>query len=239
MTEINWWNWYYIAAILTVIFVPTIIRLGCRLHCQERHRQIYKKIKKESMIFLIRAAIIASTFSIFTRDEPVPHWTIITSDITFITLLLIISIRVINIIFDEITETNQKSEHALNLVKTLIKVFLTVIAAGLIFEELGYRLTTLVASLGIGGLAVTLAARELLSNILGLIIILWQRPFVVGDMIEIGVKRGQVLNIGLRRFEIQQENGNIVSVPNQKVMSDFVSQLTSTKTKKDNPVFLK
>ena len=234
MTEINWWNWYYIAVILTALFTPAIMRLGCRLHCRDRHGQIYAKIKKESMIFLIRATVIASAFSIFTRDEPVPQWAVVTSDIIFITLLLIISIRAVNIVFDEIVSANQKSKHVLNLAKTLVKVLFAIVATGLVFEELGYRLTTLVASLGIGGLAVTLAARELLSNILGLIIILWEKPFSVGDCIEIGVKRGQVMKIGLRRFTIYQENGDLLSVPNQKVMSDFIGHIDLPLHKKNN-----
>jgi MscS family membrane protein len=69
--------------------------------------------------------------------------------------------------------------------------------------RLGLPTYSLVGGLGIGGLAIALAGREALSNLIGTIVILLDRPFKIGDYVLIGDKiQGTVLNIGLRSTRI-------------------------------------
>lgn len=84
--------------------------------------------------------------------------------------------------------------------------------------RLGLPTYSLVTGLGVGGLAVALAGREALSNLIGTIAILLDQPFKVGDFIVLGDgDRGTVTQIGLRSTRIRTRDGILVSIPNANV----------------------
>ncbi|MFH0959581.1 MAG: mechanosensitive ion channel family protein [Pseudomonadota bacterium] len=84
--------------------------------------------------------------------------------------------------------------------------------------RLGLPTYSLVGGLGIGGLAIALAGREALSNLIGTIVIPLDRPFKMGDYVLIGDKvQGTVLNIGLSSTRVYTLNGRFVSIPNANV----------------------
>lgn len=86
----------------------------------------------------------------------------------------------------------------------------------------GYSVSAVLAGLGIGGLALALAAQDAVANIFGGIIILTQSPFKVGDKITIGGNTGWVLNIGLRATIIQNWYGHVITVPNKSFTDSHV-----------------
>ena len=84
--------------------------------------------------------------------------------------------------------------------------------------SLGLPTYSIVTGLGIGGLAIALAGRDALSNLIGTVMILLDRPFKLGDYILLGNGvQGSVTEIGLRSTRILTLNGLLVSVPNSKV----------------------
>ena len=100
-------------------------------------------------------------------------------------------------------------------VVTVVVVVITALSLG---ARLGLPTYSLVAGLGIGGLAVALAGRETLSNVIGTITILLDQPFKLGDFIVPGEKdRGTVTEIGLRSTRIKTTDGILVSIPNSSV----------------------
>jgi MscS family membrane protein len=92
----------------------------------------------------------------------------------------------------------------------------------LIVGNLGYNISSLLAGLGVGGLAFALAAQETLSNGLGSIAILTDQPFTIGDYVEIEGTSGTVVGIGLRSTQIQTIDQNIVTIPNKLTSSTKV-----------------
>lgn len=97
------------------------------------------------------------------------------------------------------------------------QVFFYVIAVLLVLQNLGYNVAGLLAGLGIGGLAVALAAKETLANLFGSIAVLMDRTFQVGDTIKQGDITGVVEKIGLRSTKVRTPEGYVVSIPNQVV----------------------
>lgn len=85
--------------------------------------------------------------------------------------------------------------------------------------RLGLPTYSLVAGLGIGGLAVALAGQETLSNLIGTVMILLDKPFKLGDFVVLGEggDLGTVAAIGLRSTRIRTRDGILVSIPNSKV----------------------
>jgi len=101
------------------------------------------------------------------------------------------------------------------------KIIIWALAILLIAGNLGYNITSLLAGLGVGGLAFALAAQETLSNAFGSLSILSDQPFKVGDWIKLGDVQGSVLEVGLRSTRIKTIDNKIVSIPN-KITADSV-----------------
>ncbi|MFH1114957.1 MAG: mechanosensitive ion channel family protein [Pseudomonadota bacterium] len=98
----------------------------------------------------------------------------------------------------------------------------TVIVVGVMMVNLGARLGlptySLITGLGIGGLAVALAGREALSNIIGTIMIILDRPFKLGDYINLTEgERGEVVHVGLRSTRIRTRDDILISIPNSVI----------------------
>ena len=86
---------------------------------------------------------------------------------------------------------------------------------------------TLIALTASAGIAVGFAAQDILKNIFGGIMIIFDRPFQVGDKIQIGNHYGEVLNIGLRTVRIVTADDSIVSIPNSELVNQSVSNSNS------------
>lgn len=108
------------------------------------------------------------------------------------------------------------SNELLPLIRRTASVVLYFIALSIILKTFGVDITALVATAGVASLAVALAAQDTLSNMLGGIMILVDRPFRVGDVVELtDGRKGTVAEIGLRSTRIRQFDGNALVVPNK------------------------
>ncbi len=103
--------------------------------------------------------------------------------------------------------------------KTL-RVFIVIIGGIIILQNLTeLKIGPLMASLGIGGLAVALAARDSIANFFGTLTILFDKPFQVGERIVIDNYDGVVESVGFRSSRIRTLTGHLVSIPNEKVVN--------------------
>ena len=102
---------------------------------------------------------------------------------------------------------------------TLFKI-LTVIF-GLLFwlNNIGVNITTVLAGLGVGGLAVALALQKPLEDMMGALTIFTQAPIRVGDFVRYGAEMGTVEDIGLRTTRLRTLTNTVVSVPNARIAS--------------------
>lgn len=125
-----------------------------------------------------------------------------------------VAVQVIRALDGRIDVVNQTMIIAINQVlKALIVVFAFVV----IMQEWGYDMNGLLAGLGIGGLAVALAAQETLSHLVGYVAILADSPFEVGDYIIADEVSGIVEHIGFRSTTIRSLDQSVVYVPNNTI----------------------
>lgn len=99
---------------------------------------------------------------------------------------------------------------------TVTKTFIVITITLLWFENLGFHATTLLAGLGIGGLAVALAAQKTVENIIGAITLYTSAPVKIGDLCKFGAKFGVIEEIGLRATRIRTLDRSVIYVPNAK-----------------------
>ncbi len=105
----------------------------------------------------------------------------------------------------------------LNLILSITKGTIFLIAVLLFLVKLGVNITGLLASLGIGGLAVALAAQDTLSNFFGLIKIIFDESFSQGDWIQTSDVEGTVVEIGFISTKIRTFDNAMITVPNAKL----------------------
>lgn len=89
----------------------------------------------------------------------------------------------------------------------IVNVFIWVIGLVFLFDNMGYNVTTVITGLGIGGIAVALAAQNILGDLFNYFVIFFDRPFETGDFIVIDDKSGTVDYIGLKTTRVQSING--------------------------------
>jgi len=123
-------------------------------------------------------------------------------------------------------------DHLLPIVRKLIKFVIWAITLIMIISKFGYDVSSLVAGLGIGGLAFALAAKDLLGNLFGGVAILADKPFKLRDRIKIGDIDGVVSEIGMRTMQIKTFGGTIITVPNSKVVDSVVENVTKEKARR-------
>lgn len=106
----------------------------------------------------------------------------------------------------------------LSLLKKALNVIIIIAAALMALAQTGMEITPLIASLGIAGIAAALAAQELLSNVFGAIAILMDKPYKIGDRIELSTgELGDVVDIGMRSTRIRTLDNRIIIIPNSDI----------------------
>ncbi|WBO84221.1 mechanosensitive ion channel family protein [Hymenobacter yonginensis] len=111
--------------------------------------------------------------------------------------------------------------------KDLMKVLIIVLAfLGILGRVFGVDVTALIGGLGIGGLAVAFAAKESLENLIASFTIFLDRPFAVGDLVEVGGVAGTVEKVGFRSTRLRTAEKSYVTVPNKSMIDKPLDNLS-------------
>ncbi|MEI7729493.1 MAG: mechanosensitive ion channel family protein [Verrucomicrobiota bacterium] len=107
-----------------------------------------------------------------------------------------------------------------------LKWAIVVVAVLMTLQNLDINVTSILASLSIGGLAFGLAAQDTIANLFGAVSIALDKPFKVGDVVKLQDLEGVVERIGLRSTRIRNWEGHLVSVPNKTMMNAIITNIT-------------
>ena len=112
------------------------------------------------------------------------------------------------------------------LIRKTVRVVIVIIVGLYVAESVsGQPMSTIIAGLGLGGLAFALAAQDSIKNFFGSVMILLDKPFTVGDRISIDGFDGPVEEVGFRSTKIRTLTGHVVTVPNEKMVSSTVENI--------------
>ena len=184
---------------------------------------------------LILAEVMVYAGISVTLREPIKRFTDIASWVATTWLLL----RVIDSIFTRAVNLSYKKNYTervsiLGLMRKVVKALLLIFAVIVIFGNLGFDLTTGIAALGVGGLALALGAQKTIENLVGSVVVVADSPVRIGDYCSFGNQAGTVIDIGIRSSRVRTLNRTIVTVPN----SDFSSMQIENYTSRDMFHFL-
>lgn len=157
----------------------------------------------------------------------------------FIGWLIFQAISTIQILIDIIAakyidkqEDQGETKLAVDTLKLIAKIGLWVMGGLLILSNLGIQVTSLVAGLGIGGIAVALAVQNVLGDLLSSFSIYFDKPFKIGDFIIVGDKMGTVEKIGIKTTRIKALQGEEIVIPNAKLTSEVIQNFKKMKKRR-------
>ena len=110
--------------------------------------------------------------------------------------------------------TQAVSYSVLPLGRQILKLAIFLIAILSVLSAWGYNTTAILAGIGVGGIAIALAAQKTIEDLFGGVSVISDRPVLVGDVCRFGDRTGTVMHIGLRSTRIRTADRTVVSVPN-------------------------
>lgn len=216
------------ALLLTLFRVPMWLYRRLKHNAEDR---IWKERYSKPVLLLV--SIFVNGFLTFFLGIPLPHrgyyFRVLT--VLFLAGLGWLGLRVIETTFERVRTRAVASGYAsttsyLLLSQRLIRVLAVIVVALLIFGSLGFETKTALAGLGIGGLAIALAAQKTLENLLGGVSLLVDNVVRVGDVCRIGTQVGTVTDIGLRSIAIRTIEQTNITIPNGMLASQQFENLT-------------
>lgn len=162
-----------------------------------------------------------------------PEWkTFLTQPIRFLVgysliLLLYQLLDIFEIYLAKFIKTEKDALHrqVIPYFKRILKVLIAVVAVLVVLQNAGFNVTALLASLGIGGVAIALGAKETLTDIFGGLTIIVDKPFSVGDWIVCNDMEGTVMDIGFRSTQLKTFYDSVITVPNSVIADSVIDNL--------------
>ena len=127
--------------------------------------------------------------------------------------------------------------NATAIIRVLVSVALFAIAIIVILDNLGVNVTALVAGLGIGGIAIGLAAQGIFSDLFAALAILFDRPFRKGDTVRYGTTTATVERIGLKTTRLRAMTGEQVVMANTKLLENEIHNLNEASQRRQTLLF--
>jgi MscS family membrane protein len=122
------------------------------------------------------------------------------------------------------------------LIRKSTKVVIVIAGVLLVLQNLEVNVMSLVAGLGIGGLAVALAAKDSIANLFGSVMIFTDRPFSIGDWIKVESVEGRIEEVGFRSTKIRTLADTVVVLPNARFMEATIENFSARRARRIHSV---
>lgn len=221
--------WVWIALVLAAAILSLVSRLLSRGAIAvaspiiKRYAKTLQTYRLHAFTEPLRLLLSVAVFRIF-MEEVAPSALLRNYLLNLIALLVVLGItslamRGVDVISDRVISRLHPGQRAVSysllpLFSRFIKICLFIIAVLIVLERWGYPTSTIIAGVGVGGLALALAAQKTIENLFGSISVILDRPVLVGDFCKFGDQVGTVEDIGLRSTRIRTLDRTVVTIPN-------------------------
>ena len=127
---------------------------------------------------------------------------------------------------------NQGRPGALVLLRpvgTALKLLVTISAVLIYLDNLGVNITTVLAGLGVGGIAIALALQRPMEDLLGAVTLYTEQPIRVGDFCRVGTETGTIEEIGLRTTRLRTLANTVIAIPNGRLATEAIDNFSARK----------
>jgi MscS family membrane protein len=221
--------WTWIALVLLALLLSLISRLLSRITIAiatpiaKRYAKSLHAYRLEAFTEPLRLLLAVAVFRA-CMEALAPSALLRSYLLNLMALLVVLGIaslamRIVDVISDRVTSRLDFRQRALSysvipLFVRFVKICLFCIAVLIVLERWGYPTSTIIAGVGVGGLAIALAAQKTIENLFGSISVIMDRPVLVGDFCKFGTQLGTVEDIGLRSTRLRTLDRTVVTIPN-------------------------
>ncbi len=233
------WRYLLIAIVIVIVFMAIrqiggfLANLTIVLRASEESMRL--RLLLEAAIWPVRLLLLS--LAVYVVKEflffPPPAEQIANTIINVLTTLAVVLFlyRLIELLVFELTKFAEREDNLLDksfvhMMRLIARIIVVVIGAIYLLRAIsGKPLSALLAGLGIGGLALALAAQDTLKNFFGSIMIMLDKPFTVGQRIMSSGYDGTIEEIGFRSTRLRTLTGHLVTIPNEKMATDSVENI--------------
>ena len=238
-----WFSLVLVAAILSAIskwlsqlflsVAKPITRRYVKSFQAQRLEALMEPLRLLLSVIVFRACLAFITPSALLRDDLLKLLALL-----FMMGAAALLMRLVDVFSDNVVSRLDHRQRALTysvfpLVIRFIKILIFSFAALVVLQQWGYNTNTILAGLGVGGIAVALAAQKTIENLFGGVSLISDRAVLVGDFCQFGGQVGTVEDIGLRSTRIRTLDRTVVTVPN----SQFSTMTLENYSKRDRMWF--
>ena len=209
---------YFVALIATVIFVYFLSRTRAK-PSDRLKRFIARPIRFLLTVMLARFVLLNLT------SIPVAARALSEAGTLYTIIIVWTIIGLCGLIFERLADRFRRSDQhtaatvLLPPLKNIATIVVIVIALLVWLDNIGFKVTTLLAGLGVGSIALALAAQKSIENLIGAVTLYTSKPVRVGDFCKFGETLGTIEEIGLRSTRVRTLDHTVVSVPNAEFIN--------------------
>ena len=208
--------------LMSILLVRLLGRLGRRVGAVAGHDlndRILQRISAPAALLVNCAGLYYAV-----KRLPLPERMVAAASGALFVVNVIIVANIVYRVLDEMlgrygtrVAGEEMSRQLIPLVQKLCSVFLIGTALIITLKHFNYDILSLVTALGVGSLAIGLAAKDTLANMVSGFTLMIDRPFRIGDRIQLGAQVGDVIDIGLRSTKIQGGDNTFLVIPNSEL----------------------
>ncbi len=222
-------------------FTVVAIRIGLAIisNAYIRHRVIpanqpfwlreQKRLHRPTLLLLIAVTMLVG-FPVLDFDPDIEDIVKTIARLLSTASAVLFGFRAIDVLADWMARRAARTSSKLDdqlipLLRTGLKIFVSIVGVLFILQNLNVNVASLIAGVGIGGLAIALAAQDTIKNLLGGVTIFSDKPFRIGDWVIIGNVEGTVEEVGFRSTRIRTFANSLVTVPNARMTDTDVDNM--------------
>jgi MscS family membrane protein len=221
------WRWI---GLLLVLGVAALGVMGCFRLTRRIPQGNWRRLLRPVSMMVMAPASAFVLSDILRVSSPVFEW--ITLSLTCLLYLALAwtvwsigGVLAESVIASERLRTGSIDGQLIRLVVRLITVIVVVFILVTGADRLGLPAYSVVAGLGVGGLAFALAAQQTLANLIGSLIIMFEKPFVTGNKIAVKGIEGKVESVGFRSTRIRTSQHSVVTIPSSDLVNSTIDNL--------------
>ncbi|MBW2030906.1 MAG: mechanosensitive ion channel family protein [Deltaproteobacteria bacterium] len=234
-----WWRYLLMLVVLAVVYmigkllVRSLSSMAAVL--KESQEKLRLRLVLQASIWPVRlilaTIVLHAAREIFLLDQAVGRIIEMAAGVMGTLAVVLFVYRLLDVLEYELTRYAEREETPVDrtfvqMVRLFARVIVIVVGSVYLIRAIsGKPLSTLVAGLGIGGLAIALASQDTLKNFFGSIMIMLDKPFSVGQRVTVEGYDGTVESIGFRSTRIRTLTGHLVTIPNEKMASANIENI--------------
>jgi MscS family membrane protein len=216
--------WVLRRAIRWLIFRP--LRRAVETSASPLAAVIYDALQRPSQLIVFSLGIYV-TLALFEFGTGAEAFATLVARAVLLIAAFVTLYGVVDVVFANVTTLDDIlglsiETRLLPFLRTVLKVVVITIGALIVLQEFGVDITALIASFGVVGLALSLAAQDTAANVFSFAAIVSDNPFKVGDYVKVGDIEGEIEAVGVRSTKIRQLNQSLVILPNSEMTNTAV-----------------